>query len=188
MRSNKWLILGLVLSIGANIALIGFIAGRASHLPPVFSPDPTVGFMRILPDLPETRRAELRGLTRRHMRAVVPGMRQMRQAQGDLRQAILADPFDEQALEATLQALRQHLGTVQVASHAGFVRLVAALTPAERQRLAEVMQRRRHGPPGFRREGHPGDGRMSSPPKMESTGVGISIARPVRRPLPGGQY
>ena len=32
MHSNKWLILTLIVSLGANIALVGFLAGRASSI------------------------------------------------------------------------------------------------------------------------------------------------------------
>ncbi|MDH3642999.1 MAG: periplasmic heavy metal sensor [Gammaproteobacteria bacterium] len=158
MPTNKWLILTLIVSLGANVGLIGFLAGRASTADLRPGPlDPTLGFARILPELPEARHDELRPLVREHMRSVRPSIRQIRGAQRDMRAAILADPFERSALESALARFREHLGGSQSASHASFVTLVEQLTPAERQVLVEVLRReprhrrfapRNHEPPG----------------------------------------
>ena len=64
MRSNKWLILGLVVSVGVNIAMAGYLAGRASHGPALRHIDSTVGFMRVLRNLDAERREQLQPLVR----------------------------------------------------------------------------------------------------------------------------
>jgi uncharacterized membrane protein len=136
------LIVGLVVSLGANIALIGFLAGRASTFDPrPHGVDPTLGIARMLPELPEARRKALRPLVRAHMRSVRPSIREIRHAQQALGTAILADPFDREALESALAAFREHLAQSQVASHAAFVGLVEKLTPDERRLLVDVLQR-----------------------------------------------
>lgn len=184
MRSNKWLILGLVLSVGINVALIGFLAGRASHPGPLRNLDPTIGFMRILPNLPDQRRAELRPLLAEHFGAVRPSLRQMRQAQHELRRVIAADPFDPDQLAASLETLRRHLGTSQVASHGAFVRLVTALTPTERRLLIEILERPRQRRPRFPADGGRPDGKMPGA-TMDPPRVNNSSTHPVRRQLPG---
>lgn len=149
--NSKWLILLLIVSLGTNIALVGFLAGRASSVD--LRPgglDPTLGFARILPELSQARHEALRPLVRAQMSSVRPSIRQIRRAQRDLGTAILADPFDRRAVEAALAAFRTHLADSQTASHAAFVDLVEMLTPAERKLLVEVLQRKprhRRSPP-----------------------------------------
>lgn len=142
MTRSKWLTLGLIASIGINIALIGFVAGRASAIDvrPI-AMDPTMGFARLLPELSEARRRELRPLVRRHVRSVHPSMREVRSAQRDLRSALLADPFDGTALEAALEQFREHLVESQATSHASFAGLAEQLTPAERRLLVAQLGR-----------------------------------------------
>ena len=151
MSSNKWLIVTLVVSLGANIALVGFLAGRASQFD--LRPgnlDPIMGFARILPELSRERHDVLRPLVREHMRSVRPSVREIRRAQRDLGAALLAEPFERARIEAALTQFREHLARSQVSSHAAFVALVEQLTPGERKLLVEVLQqnpRQRRFPP-----------------------------------------
>ena len=176
MRSNKWLILGLVISVGINVAIAGFFVGRISHGGHPPNLDPTIGFMRVLADLPEARRRELRPLAAERMRQVIPSLRAMRSAQRRLRELILAEPFDQTALEAALTAFRQHLSTSQVVSHRAFVQLITELSPAERRVLVDFIRHPRQGRPGAgRRPGAaPGpeprgaDGKMRDPADTEA--------------------
>ena len=161
MYGNKWLILTLIVSLGANIALIGFFAGRASSID--LKPgalDPTLGSARILAELPEDRHATLRPLVREHMRSVRPSIRNIRRAQRELGEAILADRFERAAVESALARFREHLADSQIASHASFVTLVEKLTPAERRLLVEILRReppqRRFPPPHRNRRGDSG--------------------------------
>ena len=142
MSSNKWLIITLVVSLGANIALVGFLAGRASHFDPrLGNLDPIMGFARILPELSRERHDVLRPLVREHMRSVRPSAREIRRAQRDLGAALLAEPFERAQMEDALTEFRKHLAHSQVSSHAAFVALVEQLTPGERRLLVEVQQR-----------------------------------------------
>lgn len=142
MVANKWLIIGLIVSIGANVGLLGFLAGRASTID--VGPrgmDPMFGVARILPELSPARHDVLQPLIREHMHSIRPSIREIRHAQQELRAAILAEPFDRAALESALAKFREHLVQSQVASHAAFVELVAQLTPAERRLLVDAMRR-----------------------------------------------
>jgi uncharacterized membrane protein len=140
--SSKWLILVLIVSLGANIALVGFLAGRAStlHLNP--GPlDPMLGFARILPELATARHEALRPLLREHMHNLRPSIREIRRAQRQIGSTMLADPFDRSAMETALAGFRQKLGDSQQASHQAFVSLLEHLTPAERRLLVDVLRR-----------------------------------------------
>ena len=141
MSSNRGLIIVLIVSLCVNLALVGFLLGRAS--PMDFRGDainPMWGVARILRDLPETRRAELRSHFRTHQRALRPDLRSIRQAQSDLGAALLADPFDPDALNSALDSFRNHLHASQITSHSAFVTLIESLTPEERALLVESMQ------------------------------------------------
>jgi uncharacterized membrane protein len=152
MSGNKWLILALIVSFGANIGLVGFLAGRAStgDLGPR-GLDPTLGIARILPQLPKARHDALRPLVREHMRGVRPSIREIRLAQRALAEAMLAEPFERADLETALAGFRMHLAESQVTSHASFVGLVEQLTPQERKLLVQVLQT------GGRHRRHPSD-------------------------------
>ncbi|MCZ6710704.1 MAG: periplasmic heavy metal sensor [Gammaproteobacteria bacterium] len=142
MSSSKWLTITLVVSLGANIALVGFLAGRASQFD--LRPgnlDPMMGFARILPELSRERHDVLRPLVREHMRSVKPSIREIRRAQRDLGAALLAEPFERAQMEDALTKFRKHLAHSQVSSHAAFVELVEQLTPGERRLLVEAQQR-----------------------------------------------
>lgn len=142
MTHNKWLIVSLVVSLAVNFALAGFFIGRASNLDlhrPLM--DPTLGFSRVLRQLPDERRAELRPLIRRHFRGMRPSLGGIRKAQSELNEALTADPFDAPRLADALEQFREHLADNQTASHNSLVALVAALKPGERRVLVESMRR-----------------------------------------------
>ncbi len=145
MRTNKWLIGGLVLSLIANLLLVGFLAGRMSGFgpPPGFGPDPTAGFFRLLGFLPDDRRAAITPELRKKMGDLLPVLRKMRGDQHDVFESLTADPFDPAALTAALTDLRTNLTAAQVASHQSFVEMAKSLTPDERKSLARAMRRPR---------------------------------------------
>ena len=169
MTANKWLVVALVVSVATNFALAGFFIGRASNLELHRTMmDPTLGFSRMLHQLPDGRRSELRPLIRTHFRGMRPSLGGIRRAQGELNAALVADPFDSATLAVALEAFRQHLSENQASSHASLVALVEALEPDERRMLVESMSRgmrdhrnRHQGsggrppPRGFPRQGPP---------------------------------
>jgi uncharacterized membrane protein len=169
MRTNRWLIGGLVLSLIVNLLLVGFVAGRMSGFgpPPPFGPDPTVGFFRLLGFLPDERRAAIAPDLRKQMGQLMPVLRKMRGDQREVFETLTAEPFDATALEAALTDLRTNLTAAQVASHRSFIELAKSLTPEERKSLARAMRRPSHmhrmGGDSERRERpplgmHPGSG------------------------------
>jgi len=146
MRTNKWLIGGLVLSLIVNLLLVGFVAGRMSGFdpPPAFGPDPTAGFFRLLGFLPDERRAAIAPDLRKQMGVLLPMLRKMRGDQHEVLETLTAEPFDAAALEAALADLRANLTAAQVASHHSFIEMAKSLTPEERKSLARAMRRPPH--------------------------------------------
>ena len=167
----RWLTIALVASLALNLALVGYMVGKAAGppflRPPPTSFDPTVGLGRLLRFLPAERRREvLAGTARQDIReSLATARRTARTLHRQLGQA----PFDEQALAATLQRFRDDFAESQARSHAAFVAAAAALTPAERQRFTKSLRKEaRRGNGGRRQErrserrgdGGPEDGRQ----------------------------
>jgi len=145
MTKNKWLTIALVISLGANLLLVGFMLGSKFRGPPSsMMMNPMFGLMRYADTLPEERRAELLK-SMRSFRPERARFRQMRELQDNLRNEIRSDPLDPVALKAALSALHNQMQAHQSASHDAFVRLMQSLTPAERAALDDQMQR---GGPG----------------------------------------
>ena len=145
----KWLVIGLVVSLTLNLALVGFLIGRASGPSPWHRGafDPVAGLPRLMNFLPKERRREL--IERQPRRDVREALRAMRRAQHAMDAALGAEPFDPAALAEALARYREHFAAAQERSHAGFAALAADLTPQERQRLLENLRRR--GEPRGRR-------------------------------------
>jgi len=161
--SRKWMFAALAISVGINLALAGFMAGRM--IEPRFGPprlDPALAFFPVVRQLPEERRDVLRPIMSAEFGAARPNMRRMIAAQRAINDALTADPYSEKTLAAALADFRGALLASQEDSHAALVRLANALTQDERNMLAGAM---RHGPhPGVPRSGMAGPGmRMHVP-------------------------
>jgi len=96
-------------------------------------------------------------LYRDYFHAMRPSFRDIRGAQQNLREAMLTDPLDEQAVRDALTNFRQHLFETQASTHDALVALLSELTLAERQQLVASMndrtprnRRPRSAPPGGR--------------------------------------
>lgn len=141
MRS-KWLIGALTVSVVVNLLLAGFVVGRMSG---DFGIRGGIGPVPQLKFLEEDRRREVfRGLETR--RALKPKLRKLRSAQRDMRAALIAEPFEEEALSETLAEFRRHLDESQALSHRRFVAVVSRLTPDERRKLVSTLDRHRKPP------------------------------------------
>ncbi len=152
MNKSKWLIIGLVVSVLLNVALIGAFVGRhwAEGIGPPRGGNPLFGIMRFTRTLPETRQAELSATLREYQQAARPNIRMLRSRQEAFRAAMLAEPLDSQAVRASLDALQQALAEQHKAGHEALVKVLQNLTVEERESLDEQLRHRRpprHGPP-----------------------------------------
>lgn len=140
MRSSKGLLVALGISLALNLALIGFVAGRASltgmkHL----APDPSLGAFRLVRQLPDKRREALRPLMREHYRGIRPKLRQLHAAQTQIRDALGSETYQPAELERALGEFRAALLASQEHSHRALIRLASDMSADERQQLMEAM-------------------------------------------------
>lgn len=158
MSSKRVLTIVVVVSLVVNLLLIGMLLGRiAGPGPELRRLDPVIGMHRLLSELPDERARALAPLYRDYFHAMRPSFRDIRGAQQNLREAMLTDPLDEQAVRDALTNFRQHLFETQASTHDALVALLSELTLAERQQLVASMndrpprnRRPRSAPPGGR--------------------------------------
>ncbi len=144
---SKWMAIALIGSLALNLALVGFMVGRATS--PGF--DPARAFPRWVKTLPEPRRDQLRPLIREHFRTIRPQLAEMRSAQRAVNHAITAEPFDAEALSAALAQMRKVQQSTFASTDRSFASFVGNLSQAERQALAS----RGHRPERFGEPGKP---------------------------------
>ena len=139
---TRWLVIGLVVSLVLNLALVGFLVGRESGPSPWHRSafDPIAGLPRLMNFLPRERRREL--MAQQPRRQVREALRDMRRAQHAMDRALAAEPFDAEALAEALAHYREYFAAGQERSHAAFVAMAAELTPHERRRFLESLRRR----------------------------------------------
>ena len=141
---SKWLIGGLGASLILNLALIGFLIGAAFGPPSPWARrgfDPTDGLARMTRFLGEERRRDL--LDGQKRREIGASFRELRRTQRAIHEALAAEPFDREALAATLAQFREQFAANQTLSHAALADLIARLTPEERRRFARQRFARR---------------------------------------------
>ena len=151
-QTKLWLVL-LLLSVALNIGLIGFLAGKISGLAPSLrgGMPPNAAIGRFVRQLDESRQRELRPLLRTHRQTLRPGAIELRKAHGALQTALATEPLNTRAIELALDSIASTSGQRSPAFNQSFIDLVKALTQAERQLLANSLQRgrghRRRAPP-----------------------------------------
>ena len=142
---SRWLVGALTVSIVVNLLLAGFIVGRMSG---DFGFRGGFGSVPIMPHLrfleADRQREVTEGLqSRRELRTI---LRELHRSQRDIRAAFLTEPFDEGTLSEALAEFRGRLEESQALSHKKLVVVAARLTPDERRRLTEVLDRHRRPP------------------------------------------
>ena len=146
MLSHKGPTVALILSVAVNLALAGFIMGRTGLRGfAEMAPDPSLGAFRVLRELPESRRDALRPMMRDHFREVRPDLRRLRAAQEDIGRALAAEPYAPEALAEALSRFRDALLASQAHSHQALMALAAQMTPEERRRMLDAMDRHPRG-------------------------------------------
>lgn len=140
----------LALSLALNLLFIGLIAGAAyrhggkggGHGPSLQSYG--APYMRALP-------REQRKVLNQAMRAdgVMPGRAERRRFYRDVLAALRAESFDPASVGAALSKQREVVGAVQTAAQDAWLKLVAEMSPSERQTYADALEERlKRGPRG----------------------------------------
>jgi uncharacterized membrane protein len=127
----------LTVSVLINVFFVGLWAGR---------------FMRSAtreargPDTFEVDSAPMRGVWRKRDAMLRPRSDAVDAARRVVRDALVAEPFDPQALESALADLRTQTDAAQVALHRALVDAARELGPEDRRRLADSRWFERRGP------------------------------------------
>jgi uncharacterized membrane protein len=76
------------------------------------------------------------------MKQLRPEREALRNARGEVHEALRAEPFDASRLDQALATLRTNTDGVQTSMHSLLVEVAPRLSPEQRRRLAMVNQRR----------------------------------------------
>jgi len=142
-RTLRW---ALVASLALNVLIIGAVAGTVcfSHRRPPhgFAPKGPglLGFAHTLP-------RERSDMIRQRFADAQPNMetlrRGIRDARAKVREALIAEPFDQQKLDAALEGVAQAENNITRDKVAMFGTTVSQLTPDERRQLHDWLEKRR---------------------------------------------
>lgn len=150
----RWLIGVLLISLMANMVVVGTAAGRmwAHHRGHGwFDRDKREHGMRgFLHELPEARRAEVKELIRSDRAGLREEREKVRALHKAVRDAMLREPFDKAALEAALSEVNTARQSFRARVTGDLVRMLERLTPAERKIFVDKGLGRRGGKHGGR--------------------------------------
>ena len=150
-RTAKILAAALLVSVALNVAIGGFLVGRAFDRTPGRVAVYRMFLGALGPGVPAPVREAMRtqfDAVRPTMRPAIAEMRAARRAVGDRLQA---DSIDRVALEDALARLRGATNAAQTVLHGAFADAVVAFAADDRQALARAWQRGpRRGAPHHR--------------------------------------
>lgn len=164
------LTIALLISLGANMLLGGFIAGRlvggpgpggiAREAPPRAGPI----FFRDLDALTPEQRETFRAAFRAHSDEIRAGFRDSRRLRQTLGEALAADPWDRARVEKALADLQAVEGAHEAAVAKAVIDAFETLPAEQRKALIEQGWRRHHADAPRRRHGPPAMGDTPPPP------------------------
>lgn len=159
-RAGKWLLAGLIVSLGLNLFLGSMIFGRHFHRPhgEMFAERAVPGAdrplrriaQRMFASIPDDQRPILESAFAEQRPKLTAASQAARDAREKVRVVLGTEPFDQAALDRAFTELRGHTEEVQKVMQTTIGSAAAKMTPEGRKRLAEwnpEFQRRR-GPPG----------------------------------------
>lgn len=144
---EKRLLIGLVLSVGLNLFLVGFLVARGiGHRPP---PHRGPGPFHAHEVFDVGRSPEMRARFERRKDELRPKHRALRDARKGVEEALLAEPYDRARVESALAELRKETGAMQEGMHRALLDIAEELGPEQRRAFVREnfgSRRRRPGP------------------------------------------
>lgn len=159
-RAGKWLLAGLIVSLGLNLFFGAMILGRHFHQPrgEMFAERAVPGAdrplrriaQRMFASLPDDQRPILESAFAAQRPKLAAASQAAREAREKVRVILNADTLDPAALDRAFADLRARTEEVQLVMHAAIANAAARMSPEGRKRLAEWNPEfeRRRGPPG----------------------------------------
>jgi len=142
-QAPRWMKITLVMSLAANMAVIGIIAGFAMR-GPMWQPHRD-GMAELLRGMPPEHLREMRSELFGHRDNLREGLRGQRELTSDLATTLRATPFNPDAFADVLARQRGRLSEIQLISHNALVARVTGMSDEERARYAEALSRGRYG-------------------------------------------
>ncbi len=147
-KRRPWLLIALVASIGLNLFLGSWMLGRwfsGPHMPRQVAMMGERGtdapgrstMQRMTASIPPEHRAAFEAVMVRHRDRISEAAAQAREARGQIRDAIVKEPFDRAALESAFGTLRTRNEALQSATQAAIAEAAASLPPDARKQLAD---------------------------------------------------
>ncbi|MFN3230702.1 MAG: periplasmic heavy metal sensor [Alphaproteobacteria bacterium] len=173
-RTEKRLTIGLVISVGLNLLIVGFLVAVSIGFHHGRGPEFAID--RIADHLEPESREILKASVAENKDEVRARFRAMRQAHRQAADVMSAEPLDQAALEQAFADARAAQNELVEAMHGIVVESAAQMSYEDRVKLSKAGHRivrrlmgggrHRHGPhgPGFHREG---DGGPNRPPPSE---------------------
>ena len=135
---KRWIVIALVISVAFNLFALGFIAARALHHRqshenhgPFMGPR---GLMR--EGFGPHARPMLDKVMERHGDELRKARGELKRSRREVRDALLAEPFDAPRLELALARLRAQTDGTQAHMHEALVELASSLPLEQRKHLA----------------------------------------------------
>lgn len=138
--NKRTLVIFLLVSLMGNLVLLGFILGQTFAQRTV---DWSYSFTRTMQVLAPERRDELLRSVEPSRKKLKPALVELRQYQHQVRDAILADPFDADDYLRASELYNAKVIDARNASNAVFLSLLKSMTAQERQQMVSAAHRGR---------------------------------------------
>lgn len=150
---KPWMKILLVASLGLNLAVAGLVIGAklSGHGDKRAHFSGATGLRVFMHALPDTQRREVRKYFRINRTRIHTNGEAMRGAMQTIHVAIIARPFDANALHAAFAAQRMHITTSTKDAQKAFVAIISGMTDTQRMDYVKAMQEQRRK----WRENHP---------------------------------
>jgi uncharacterized membrane protein len=156
-RAAKWLLAGLIVSLGLNLFLGSMIFGRHFHQPhgemfaeravPAADRPLRRIAQRMFASIPDDQRPILESAFAEQRPKLAAASQAARDAREKVRVILGTEPFDQAALDRAFNELRDRTEEVQKVMHTTIASAAAKMTPEGRKRLAEWNPEFRRGAP-----------------------------------------
>lgn len=164
--------LWLIVSLMANMILVGLLAGFLLQAGPKGNPDGPPRERISWGERDDGTRQAMRQVFKEAFKASAEERMARVETRQQLAEAVIAEPYDADAVREAFRDLRSADDAVNEATHDAMVNLFASMSEEERQHMAQILRRGPgdHKPkrgPGPGERGGPGDGPPPPPPPPE---------------------
>lgn len=142
---KPWMKILLVVSLGLNLAVAGLVIGAklSGHGDKRTHFAGATGLRVFMHALPDTQRREVRKYFRINRTRIHVNGEAMRTTMQTIHVAIIARPFDADALHAAFAAQRAHITTSTQDAQKAFVAIISGMTDAQRVAYVNTMKEQR---------------------------------------------